>query len=65
LTSGVRVVDADGVDGCRFIVTDVSPQNTQIVTLEFSLEQASGAPGKAEFQVKVPFEVTVGTRAYH
>jgi len=57
--SGVRVVN-----NCSFTVTgNAAPGTPQIVKLDFTLEQRNTA-GASELQARVPFSVTVGTRAY-
>ncbi len=57
-TTGVQIV------GCQFEVTGTAGQGIpQIVKLDFTLEQRNTA-GASELEAQVPFEVTVGTRAY-
>ena len=57
--SGVKV------DGCTFVIFgDENSGSPQSVRLDFTLSQGAGVSSKAEFQISVPFEVTVGTRAY-
>ena len=66
---GVAVTSTDPTTGvqlvtCQFVVTGTAGQGIpQIVKLDFTLEQRNVA-GVSELESQVPFEITVGTRAY-
>ena len=58
-TRGVSVLT------CEFLVSGAAGTGgPQIVQLHFDLAEAEGAPGRSEFEVVEPFQVTVGTRVY-
>jgi len=57
--NGVQVV----AGSCNFTVSTGGASVPQIVTLSFTLEQRSTVQ-RSEYQVKEPFQVTAGTRAY-
>lgn len=59
---GVQVLQLDGVAGCNvFTITSGTPR---IVTLRFRLIQGSQVTGRDEYEIDVPFRVSVGTRQY-
>jgi prepilin-type N-terminal cleavage/methylation domain-containing protein len=66
----IVVTNDDTITGVSVATCDFHVSGTpgtgipQIVRLVFNLEQATGAPQKAEFDINEPFDVTVGTRAY-
>lgn len=62
------VLNRDSITGikliagsCKFIVRGTG--QSQLVTWEFDLTQRRTSAGKAEFEIKVPFRTSVGTRA--
>ena len=62
--SGVQVANTGDPRDCNFAVGGNPGLDTpQIVKLDFTLEQRNTASA-SELEAQVPFEVTVGTRAY-
>ncbi len=68
--AGQAVTNDDATKGvsvltCEFRVSGAAGTGVpQLVQLNFDLAEAEGAPGRSEFEVEEPFQVTVGTRAY-
>ncbi len=56
-TNGIMLI----TDSCEFI--EGGSSQSQLVTWEFDLTQRRTSVGKAEFEIKVPFRTSVGTRA--